>query len=73
MPLGRSRRRWKDNNKMDVTGIGWSGMDWITVPQDRDQWWVLVNTNRRVLQNFWVTVEWVTGGVSRRTQINGVS
>jgi hypothetical protein len=41
-PLGRPRRRWVDNIKMDLREIGWDGMDWIDVTQDRDQWWALV-------------------------------
>jgi hypothetical protein len=40
-PLGRSRRRWVVNIKMDVREIG---MDWIELAQDRDQWRALVNT-----------------------------
>jgi hypothetical protein len=43
-PLGRSRRRRMDNIKMDLGEIGWDGMDWIELAQDRDQWRVLVNT-----------------------------
>jgi hypothetical protein len=43
-PLGRPRRRWEDNIRMDLRQIGWSGMDWIEVTQDRDQWRGLVNT-----------------------------
>jgi hypothetical protein len=43
-PLGRLRRRWVDNIKMDFREIGWDGMDWIDLAQDRDQWWALVNT-----------------------------
>jgi hypothetical protein len=43
-PLGRPRRRWQDNNKMDLREIEWSGMDWIDPAQDRDQWRALVNT-----------------------------
>jgi hypothetical protein len=43
-PIGRSRRRWEDNIKMDVREIGWGGMDWIDLAQDRDQWRALVNT-----------------------------
>jgi hypothetical protein len=43
-PLGRPRRRWEDNIKMDLTEIGWGGMDWIDLAQDRDQWRGLVNT-----------------------------
>jgi hypothetical protein len=41
-PLGRTRRRWVDNIKMDFRGIGWGGMDWIDLAQDRDQWRALV-------------------------------
>jgi hypothetical protein len=36
-PLGRPRRRWADNIKMDLREIVWGGMDWIDVAQDRDQ------------------------------------
>jgi transcription termination factor 2 len=43
-PLGRLRRRWVDNIKMDLREIGWDGMDWIDLTQDRDQWRALVNT-----------------------------
>jgi hypothetical protein len=42
-PLGRPRRRWEDNIKMDVREIGWGGMDWIDLSQDRNQWRALVN------------------------------
>jgi hypothetical protein len=42
-PLGRPRRRWVDNVNMDLREIGWDGMDWIDLAQDRDQWRVLVN------------------------------
>jgi hypothetical protein len=50
-PLGRPRRRWVDNIKMDLGEVGWDGMDWIELAQDRDQWRALVNTgmNLRVL------------------------
>jgi hypothetical protein len=45
-PLGRPRRRWVDNIKMDLREIrmGWSGVDWMDMAQDRDQWSALVNT-----------------------------
>jgi hypothetical protein len=43
-PLGKPRRRWVNNNKMVLKEIGWSGMDWIDLAQDRDQWRALVNT-----------------------------
>jgi hypothetical protein len=41
-PLGRPRRRWVDNIKMDHREIGWDGGDWIDVAQNRDQWRALV-------------------------------
>jgi hypothetical protein len=43
-PLGRLRRRWMDNIKLDLRDIGWDDMDWIDLAQDRDQWRALVNT-----------------------------
>jgi hypothetical protein len=43
-PLGRPIRRWVDNNKMDLREIGWDGMYWIELAQDRDQWRALMNT-----------------------------
>jgi hypothetical protein len=42
-PLGRPRRRWEDNIKMDLREVGWGGMDWINLAQDRDRWRALVN------------------------------
>jgi hypothetical protein len=43
-PLGRLRRKWVDNIKMDLGETGWSGVDWIDLAQDRDQRRALVNT-----------------------------
>jgi hypothetical protein len=42
-PLERPRRRWVDNIKMDLGEIGWGGMDWIDLAQDRDKWRALVS------------------------------
>ena len=42
-PLGRPRRRWEDNIKMDLQEVGWRDIDWIDLAQDRDRWWALVN------------------------------
>jgi hypothetical protein len=42
-PLGRARR-WKDNIKMDLKQIGWRGMNWIDLAQDRGKWRALVKT-----------------------------
>jgi hypothetical protein len=41
--LGRPRRWWVDNIKMDLTEIGWDGMNWINLAQDRDNWRALVS------------------------------
>jgi hypothetical protein len=40
---GRPRRRWVDNIKMVLRQIGWGGMGWIDLAQDRDRWTALVN------------------------------
>jgi hypothetical protein len=42
-PLGRLRRRWVNNIKMDLREVEWDDMHWIDLPQDRDQWNALVN------------------------------
>ena len=42
-PLGRPRRRWEDNIKMDLREVGGGG-DWMELAQDRDKWRALVNT-----------------------------
>ena len=41
--LGRPRRRWKDNIKMDLQELGYGSMYWIDLAQDRDRWRALVN------------------------------
>jgi hypothetical protein len=43
-PLGRPRNRKVGNIEIDLREIGWDGMDWIDLVQDRDQWMVLANT-----------------------------
>ena len=42
-PLWRPRRRWENNIKMDLQEVGYGGMDWIELAQDRDRWRALVN------------------------------
>jgi hypothetical protein len=37
-PLGRPKRRWEDVIKMDLREIGWGGVEWIHLAQDRDRW-----------------------------------
>jgi hypothetical protein len=50
-PLVRPRRRWEDGIKMDLREIGWVGVEWIHLAQDRDNWRAVVNAvmNLRVL------------------------
>jgi hypothetical protein len=43
-PLGRPKRRWEDNIKMDIREIGFANVDWIHWAQDRDRWRAVVNT-----------------------------
>jgi hypothetical protein len=50
IPLGRTRRRWEDNIKMDLPEVGCGGIDWIVLAQDRDKWRAIVNT----VMNLWV-------------------
>jgi hypothetical protein len=42
-PLGRPRLRWVDNIRMALGEVGWGGVDWIGLTQDRDKWRALVN------------------------------
>ena len=42
-PLGRPRRRWEDNIKMDIREVVCGGMDWVDLVQDRDRWRALVS------------------------------
>jgi hypothetical protein len=48
--LGRPRRRWEDNIKMNLKEVGVCRGDWMELAQDRDWWWALVCT----VKNFWV-------------------
>jgi hypothetical protein len=51
--LGRPRRRWQNNIKMDLQELGCEGLEWIELSQDRDRWRALVNAvmNLRVPKN----------------------
>jgi hypothetical protein len=40
--LGKHRRRWENNTKMDLREVGWGGMDWIDLAQNRDRWRALL-------------------------------
>jgi hypothetical protein len=48
--LGRPSCRWEDNVRMGLKEIGWGGVDWMDLAQDRGQWWAVVNT----VMNLWV-------------------
>jgi hypothetical protein len=41
-PLGRPRRKWENNIKMDLGEIGIDGANWIRLAQDRVQWWAFM-------------------------------
>ena len=49
IPLGRPRRRWEDNIKMDLQEVGRGCGDWMELAKDMDRWQVLVST----VMNFW--------------------
>ena len=42
-PLGRPRRRWEDNIKIDLEEVACGSLDWMELVQDRDTWWAFVN------------------------------
>jgi hypothetical protein len=42
-PLGRPRRRWVDNIRMDLVEVGWGDVGWIGLAKDRNRWRALVN------------------------------
>jgi len=76
IPLGRPRRRWEDNIKMDLQDVRCGGMEWIELTQDRDRWRTLVTAvmNLRVPYN---AGNFLTGcktvSLSRRTLLQAVS
>jgi hypothetical protein len=75
-PLGRPRRRLVDNIRMDLEEVGWGGVDWIGLDQDRYSWRALVNSvmNRRVPLNAGnLSSAFTTGGLSINAQLHGVS
>jgi hypothetical protein len=62
-PLGRPRRRWMDNIKMDFVEVGWGDVNWIALAQDGDRWRALVNS---VLNLFKLTKKIKLRGLSPR-------
>jgi hypothetical protein len=64
-PLGRSRCRWVDNIMMNLGDIGWGGVDWIGLAQDKDKWRALVNAVMnpwapQMLRSSWVAAHLVS-------------
>jgi hypothetical protein len=57
-PLRRPRRRWADNIKIDLLEIGWGGVDWIGLAQDRDKWRALVDEPLGSIK-CWETIKWL--------------
>jgi len=47
-PLGRPRSRWEDDIKIDLQEVGFGGMDWIELAQDRDSWRALMNADMNI-------------------------
>jgi hypothetical protein len=75
-PLGRPRRRWEDNIRMDLQEVGCGFEDWIGLAQDRDGWRALVSAVRNLrvphnAGNFLTRCKRVS--FSRRTLLHGVS
>jgi hypothetical protein len=75
-PLGRPRRRWMDNIKVDLLKIGLYVVDWIALAQDRYSWKTLANTvmNPRIPQDAGKLSSGCTaGGLSSSAQLHRVS
>jgi hypothetical protein len=75
-PLGRPRRMWLDNIRMDLGEVGWGDVDWIGLTQDRNRWRALVNSvlNLRVPRNAGKLSSGLTSsGLSSSAQLHRVS
>jgi hypothetical protein len=75
-PLGRPRRRWVDNIRMDLGEVGWGDVGWIDLAQDRDKRRALVNSvlNLLVAQNAGTLSNGLTtGGLLSSAQLHRVS
>ncbi|KAJ4435463.1 hypothetical protein ANN_18079 [Periplaneta americana] len=65
-PLGRPRRRWEDNIKMDLREVGYDGRDWINLAQDRDQWRAYVRAAMN-LRIFCVIIKCKSNGTEKNS------
>ena len=75
-PLGRPRRRWEDNIKMDLQEVGGGCEDWMELAQDRDRWQALVGTVMNLQVPKMRGISCLTAepvSFSRRTHLHGVS
>ena len=75
-PLGRPRRRWENNIKMDLQEVGGGCGDWMELAQDRDRWRALVSTVRNLRVPKMRGISWLAAepvGFSKRTLLHGVS
>jgi hypothetical protein len=74
--LGRPKRRWVDNIRMDLGEVGWNDVDWIGLALDRDNWRGLVNSmmNLRLQKNAQkLSNGFATGGLSNSALLHRVS
>jgi hypothetical protein len=62
-PLGRPRRRWVDNIRLDIGAVGWDDVNWIGLAQDRNRWRALLN----------LRVPWNSGKLSSGLTSSGLS
>jgi hypothetical protein len=75
-PLGRPRRKWVDNIRMDLREVGWGDVNWIGLAMDRNRWRALVNSvlNLRVPWNAGkLSSGLISGGLSGSAQLHRVS
>jgi hypothetical protein len=57
-PLGRPKRRWVDNVRMDLGEMGWGVVDWIGLAQDRNRWRAIESIEPSGSMKCWETIEW---------------
>jgi hypothetical protein len=75
-PLGRPRRRWVDNIRMDLGEVRWGDVDWNGLTQDRNRWRALVNSvlNLQISQNAGkLSSGFTTGGLSSSVYLHRVT
>jgi hypothetical protein len=75
-PLGRPKRRWVDNIRMDLVEVGWGDVNWFGLAQDRSKWGALVKavSNFRVAYNAEkLSSGYTTGSLSSSAQLHRVS